>query len=828
MPLRITLDGTPLDADAGMMVLEAALSAGIYIPALCAHPDLPPQHQVPPSEAIFRGARHIHHDAAKQGPGGCGICAIDVEGEGRVPACATTVREGMTIVSRSAALESFRRERLAAILAHHPHACLTCAMRDGCTREPCSMNVPVRERCCPLLGRCELQAVADYVGIDPSTRRYVPEGEPRITGEPLFDRDPEMCIACGRCVRACAGRDVGALGWVRDADGRRWVGPLAATLADSGCRFCGSCVEVCPTGALSDRDVRPAERLAALVPCRAACPAATDVPRYVGLVAEGRLEEAAAVVAERAPLVEVLGHVCFHPCESACRRNQLNQAPISICAIKREAGAATAAGWTLRLPAPARSTHRKVAVVGAGPAGLTAAFTLRILGHDVAVFEAGPAVGGMLIQGIPPFRLPREVVAREARALLQAEVAVHTNSSVGHAGFPLESLLGTHDAVVVATGAPVGMRLGADGEERREVRPGLSVLADACSGRLTETAYGQQAVVVVGGGNVAIDCARTALRHGATRVDLVCLEQPHEMPAFAHEVRAARDEGVTFHHGWGVREFAGNGHLQHVRLKRCARVFDADGRFAPAYEDRVSATVPADAAIVAIGQRPDRSILPRSLAGIFPAGDFATGPRSVVEAIASGREAALAADRFLGGDGALVLRLSGATRPTTLGKSEGFATRARVTASPAAATPAPGATVRFAAATRAHGPEWARLEADRCLRCDLRLGYRVPVRPPKGDARLAMDEGSLARVPDAEGVVRFYSAEGDVLAIVGATSIRAEVSAHLGDGRRVATFDYEPCAMYTQRQNELLSQYVEVHGRMPAGLGEDDDLDGLF
>ncbi len=824
MSFRITLDGATLDALPGMTVLQAALAADFYIPALCAHPDLPPQHDLPPVAAIFHGTRRIEHDPAAQGPGGCGLCAVDVEGEGRVPACATKVRDGITVVSRSATLDAFRRERLSAILAHHPHACLTCAMREGCTREPCSMSVPVRERCCSLLGRCEIQAIAEYVGIDPSTTRYVPAGDAPITSEPLFDRNPELCIACGRCVRACGGRDVHALGWVRDSAGGRWVGPVAGTLIDSGCRFCGGCVEVCPTGALMDRDVKPADRLSALVPCRAACPAGTDVPRYVGLVADGRLEEAAAVVAERAPLVEVLGHVCFHPCEAACRRNQVNGAPISICAVKREAGAAAAATWTSRLSQPATSSGKKTAVVGAGPAGLMAAFTLRLLGHDVSLFEAGPVIGGMLVQGIPPFRLPREVVARETAALVSAGIAVHTNTSVGHAGLPVGALLDMHDAIVVATGAPMSMMLGADGEERREVRSGLSVLADASANRLDRAAYEGQAVVVIGGGNVAVDCARTALRLGARQVDVVCLEQPHEMPAFAHEVRAAIEERIRFHHGWGVRSFAGNGRLKHVRLKKCTLVFDAGGRFAPIYDEAVAESLPAEAAIVAIGQRADRSILPRSLDGIFLAGDFATGPRSVVEAIASGRQAALAADKYLGGPGTLTLSLSDAPRRAVLGRSEGFAARPRLEPSRTDAL----VRLTLGDVRPGLGPECARAEADRCLRCDLRLAYHSPVPPPNAEARLPMDQASVERVLEVEGVLRFYAADGAVLAIVGTVNGRQELAARIGSGGRAATFDFEACPMYTQRQNELLSQFVEMHGRMPPGIGGDDDVDELF
>ncbi len=828
MGFCITIDGTRVEVEAGRTVLQAALGAGIYIPALCAHPDLPPQKTVAPAPAIFHGSRLVEHDPAAEGPPGCGICIVEIEGQGKAPACATPVADGMKVTTKGPGIEAFRRQRLSLILADHPHACLTCALREGCTREPCSMNVPVRERCCPLLGRCELQAVASYVGIDPSTSRYVAAGDARITSDPLFDRDPALCIACGRCVRACAAREVNVLSWVRDSRGHRFVGLLAngraaggdtaPALAESGCRFCGSCVEVCPTGALADRNVRPAERGTALVPCRAACPAGTDVPRYVRLVAEGNLREAAAVVAERAPLVEVLGHVCFHPCEAACRRNQVNDAPISICALKREAGAASKASWTAALPQPLPSTGKKVAVIGGGPAGLMAAQTLHQLGHAVALFEAGPTLGGMLVQGIPPFRLPREVVARETRALVASGIAVYTNTSVGHAGLPIDSLLDIYDALVVATGAALSARLHVDGEDRREVRPGLSVLEDVCTGRANANAYEGQRVAVIGGGNVAIDCARAALRLGARDVDVVCLEQPDQMPAFAHEVTAARHEGVQFHHGWGVEQFAGNGRLERVQLKKCVRVFDEDGRFDPAYDRKVSIALPVHAAIVAIGQRAEKAILPRALDRIFLAGDFATGPRSVVEAIASGRHAALAADRFLGGAGVLDLVLTEARGSCVLGRREGFASLPRVQAPAAVAAEGRLALDDVPAGL---GAEAARVEADRCLRCDLRLDYRQPVWPPRAQPRHRLDAQSVDCVPDAEGVLRFFDESGNVLAIVGGANMREELRTRIG--ARAAAFEFEACAMYTQRQNELLSEFVETHGRMPPGVGDDED-----
>jgi formate dehydrogenase beta subunit len=822
MAIRLNINGRSIEAEAGTTLLQAAQSAEIYIPALCAHPDLTAQKNCPSVPAIFHGPARIAHDPAAEGPPGCGMCLVDVEGEGRVAACATPVRDGMAVTATSPALTALRRGKLAAILAHHPHACLTCAMREGCTREPCSMNVPVRERCCTLFGNCELQALAEYVGIDPSTPRYVAGDDVRSSADPLFDRDPALCIACGRCVRACDSRDVHALGWVRDTSGRRFVGPIAPTLTASDCRLCGSCVEVCPTGALMDRSLKPGNRDDALVPCRAACPAGTDVPRYVRLVAERRFEEAAAVVAERAPLVEVLGQVCFHPCEAACRRNEVNLAPISICAVKREAGAASAAGWAARFPQPLAATGRRAAVVGAGPAGLMAAHTLRILGHSVTVFEAGPAIGGMLNAGIPPFRLSRLVAERETRALLDG-AELRLNSPIGPGGTPFEEIRGTCDAIVVATGGGPGARLGVSGEQLRGVHQGLDLLAALASGSMVPGAFERQAVVVIGGGNVAIDCARTALRLGADRVDVVCLEQAAEMPAFPHEVEAARAEQVQFHHGWGIRSLTGRGRLEQVELKRCARVFDGAGRFSPVYDDAEHSALAADTAIVAIGQRADRALLPPSLDGVFLAGDLATGPRSVVEALRSGREAALAADRYLGGRGELSMRLSSETGSAVLGRSAGFAARPRLEP----VSTHKGTSLGVSDSVPGLGADRAAAEADRCLRCDLRLEYREPRRPPSGRARHVLEAVSVDSVPENEGVIRYFDHEGDIVGIVGTANLRQEVAGTIG-AARATHFEFETSPMYTQRQNELLAQFVEAHGRMPSGPGGNDDVDDLF
>ncbi|MFQ5601035.1 MAG: FAD-dependent oxidoreductase [Candidatus Krumholzibacteriia bacterium] len=822
MSIQIRIDGNVIEAEQGWSVLRAAHEAAIYIPSLCAHPDLPPQEETPAAEAVYHGSLQIRHDPEAEGPSGCGLCVVEADGQGKIAACATRVRAGMRVTSVGAQLERLRRQRLSRILAHHPHACLTCTQREGCTREPCSMNVPVEERCCELLGRCELQAVAEYVGIDPSTPRYVPGPTRRITSEPLFDRNPALCIACGRCVRACNDREVHALGWARDSDSRRWVGPLARTPVEAGCRLCGSCVEVCPTGALMDRGVRHAEREEALVPCRSTCPARTDVPRYVRLVAAGCFSDAAAVVAERAPLVEVLGQICFHPCEKVCRRHEVNGAPISICRIKRAAGERSATDWTERLPPARPDTHRSVAVVGGGPAGLVAAHTLHQLGHRVTLLDERETLGGMLAHAIPPFRLSREVVARETAALVRG-VHVRTGVRAGSNGLSLQGLRENHDALVIATGAHESARLRVPGEDLPGVRAGLDFLADVAHGNLPPSTYTGRNVLVVGGGNVAVDCARAALRLGAVTVDVVCLEQQDEMPAYAEEMARATEEGIRFHHGWGIRAFSGNGAVSRVELKRCTRVFDEQGRFDPRYDETQTQEMDADDVILAVGQRPDRSTIPDSMEGVFLAGDVATGPGSVVEAIASGREAALAADRFLGGPGELTLQLGSTAAPIALGRIEGFASLPRLEPEPLRREQ----SLDLEALPPGLSAELACREANRCLRCDLRLGYRTPAPPPSRQARLSLDAAGLAQVPESDGVVRFYGAAGELLEIVGGADMRHEVRERLG-AERAASFDFEPCPMYTQRQNELLSQYMEAHGRMPPGVSEDDDLDGLF
>ncbi|MFQ6116777.1 MAG: 2Fe-2S iron-sulfur cluster-binding protein [Candidatus Bipolaricaulia bacterium] len=254
--MKVTIDGTEVRVPEGKTILEAAEQAGIYIPHLCAHPDLPPVEGLKPAEAVYRGGERIDNNPAFEEYGGCQLCMVEVEGMRDLQrACNTPVAEGMIVHTATARVGEFRRGRLASLLAKHPHACLTCAQREGCAREPCSMDIPIEERCCVKFGYCELQSVAEYIGIKEDTPRYRFEDLPVMKDEPLFDLNYNLCIGCTRCVRVCRDlRDVGALGFVFDEEGRVIVGMIGPTLKESGCKFCTACVAVCPTGALLDKD----------------------------------------------------------------------------------------------------------------------------------------------------------------------------------------------------------------------------------------------------------------------------------------------------------------------------------------------------------------------------------------------------------------------------------------------------------------------------------------------------------------------------------------------------------------------------------------------
>ena len=420
--VSLVIDENEVTVPEGTTILDAAQQAGIYIPHICSHPDLPPVEELKPAEAVYRGGERLENKKPELGYEGCQLCVVQIEGqEGLHRACSTPVAEGMVVHTHTPEAQEFRRDRIMFLLAKHPHACLTCAQKEGCARFPCSMNIPEDARCCPQFGNCELQKVVEYVGIKPETPRYVFEDLPVEKNDPLFERNYNLCIGCTRCIRVCREvRGVKAVDFIFDEEGRVIVGTTSPTLRESACRFCTACVEVCPTGALIDK--RPFED----APCRLACPAGIDVPRYVRLITEGKFDESYAVVRERLPLPSVCSYICPSFCEVECRRGEVNE-PVAIRALKRFVSENHSELWKGNLKPPT-ATGKKVAILGSGPAGLTAGYYLVRKGHAVTIFEQASLPGGMLRQAISRKRLPKKALEEDIKEITDAGVDLKLNS----------------------------------------------------------------------------------------------------------------------------------------------------------------------------------------------------------------------------------------------------------------------------------------------------------------------------------------------------------------------------------------------------------------
>jgi NADH-quinone oxidoreductase subunit F len=402
-------------------------------------------------------------------------------------------------------------------------------------------------------------------------------------------------------------------------------------------------------------------------PCSSACPANVDIPGYVSLVAEKRYAEALRLHREKNPFAAVCSRVCFHTCEDKCRRSTLD-APVSIRGIKRFM---VDQEVTVQLPEVRENDHnarRKIAIVGAGPAGLSCAYFLARLGYRPSVFESEPRPGGMLVQAIPAYRLPREIVAREVRMIEHMGVEIFTNMILG-TDFTLKSLRAEgYEAVFLGVGAPMGVGLGIPGENAEGITDALSFLRTY---NLRGSVPVGKNVVVIGGGNSAIDAARTAVRLGAENVTVVYRRSREVMPAYKEEIEEAQHEGVTLRLLTAPLEVLAEGRrvlglkCQPMRLGE----FDRSGRRRPE-EGGEAFVVKADHILVAIGQTLDLKKLcdgvrlearnrdfiqvnpvtgQTSEKWIFAGGDAVSGPSSVVEAVAAGERAAVGIDRYLSG-----------------------------------------------------------------------------------------------------------------------------------------------------------------------------------
>ena len=399
-------------------------------------------------------------------------------------------------------------------------------------------------------------------------------------------------------------------------------------------------------------------------PCRYHCPVHADVRAYIEAAACGRFGEAIDVIRRHLPFAAVCGRVCHHPCEANCRRNDVDE-PVAIREVKRfVAETQGVAGATVNKVAQDKAA---VAIVGAGPAGLSAALDLARLGYRPTVFERFPVAGGIPATAIPQYRLPMEVVTIDVDWICAHGVEVVTGVAIGP-DRSIDDLRGEFAAVVIAAGLARSRRLEMPGAEHRRVTGVIEFLTAL---RFDEPVDAGDDVLVIGGGNVACDAARSAVRLGAARVRMMCLEDEQEMPAWEWERREAGEEGVEVIHRRGPVEVqVRDGEVVGVRARRVTRVFDDQERFDPQYDDTDAIDVACDTVILAIGQSADMGFTAGSglatdargrlvfdpatqqtnLPEVFACGEIVTPPGSVVEACASGRRAAAAVDLFCRGE----------------------------------------------------------------------------------------------------------------------------------------------------------------------------------
>lgn len=660
----IEVNGIRIECEKGESLLSVCLNNGIYIPHLCNHPDL---------EAV----------------GGCALCLVDVEGETECRrACTLATYDGMKVTTESERISSLRRLSMEIILSEHPEDCSSC----------------------PVFGNCVLQSVIQYVGASNGRFRSLEKHSGVNSSNPLFVHDMYRCIKCGRCVRACRDlRGVGVMKFKRDAQGDVIVGFDGDSLQAADCRFCGACVEVCPTGALRDKenavDLTATSMSERLLPCSAKCPAHVDIPRYIRHIKNGEDQLALNTIREKVAFPASLGFVCRHFCEEACRRQMVNEA-VSVRELKKYVALNDDGSWKQKLVI-SKPNGKRIAIIGAGPAGLTAALDLLLRGFSVTVYEKEAEAGGMLRYGIPEYRLPAEIVRKETEEIKALGVEIIANRTIDK---PQELLEYGYDAVILAVGAQKSVIPSIDGSDKNGVMGSIEFLHSLRDGKRQQV---RGSVAVIGGGNVALDCATSAKRLGADKVTLVVRKPKEQLRCDKEELQEALDAGVEICELVNFVSIAGN---------ECAQ-----GVVVQPVNDGEEFIVEASTVVFAIGQycadvgvrltergfvAVDSSLHTEERC-VFAIGDAVTGTKSVIEAIAAGHRVADEVTKNLGLECVPTAMAGEKNRNANIGKQEGFSTLKRITPSKPCVQEKQGYCT--------FSCDEARSEASRCLQCDLRL-----------------------------------------------------------------------------------------------------------
>jgi heterodisulfide reductase subunit A len=540
-------------------------------------------------------------------------------------------------------------------------------------------------------GIAGIQAALEIASKDKKV--YLLEKEPSIGGHMAkFDKtfptlDCAACILTPKMVQVGQNPNIELLTYAELEEVSGFIGNFKVKIRKkarfvdlSKCNACGDCEKECPVEVDSEFDEKLSTRKAiyrqfpqavpsaftidkkGISACRNACPAKLPIQGYVALIGKGKYEQAYELIKQIVPFPGSLGRVCFHPCESECERGKVDE-PVAICALKRFVADKKSA---TRNPQSAIRNKEKVAIIGSGPAGLTAAYHLNKHGYRVTVFEALAVPGGMLRLGIPEYRLPKKILQQEIDEIIAAGVEIKTNTPIGE-NLTLADLKNRgYEAIFIATGAHKSKKLSIPGVELDGVINGVDFLRQVNMKQEVKIA---DKVIVIGGGNVAVDVARTALRLQAKEVHVVCLEKQHEMPAYTWEIEDMLKEGIKLHPGMGPKRILGKEKVAGLEMIKCEQVFDSTGRFNPKFVEGTESVIEAETIIVAIGQETDLSFLDKdieitpqgtivvdsvtlqtNIPWIFAGGDVVNGPASVIESAAAGISASISIDRYLKGE----------------------------------------------------------------------------------------------------------------------------------------------------------------------------------